>query len=175
MTAKMKSYFRDTNGAAAIEAGLLLPVMVALLLGTIDVGISLLANMKTTNAAHMVADLLTRSDEVTEAEINDSVVAGELAMLPYDTQSYGVDIVGVQYVGAPLTPTVRWRETRDMEPNPGIVGRTAGLGLQNEGVVAVTVSYTFTPVFSSYFIGEVTIYEEVFARGRKGLFVQRVP
>jgi Flp pilus assembly protein TadG len=171
----LKGYFKNEDGVAAIEAGLLLPVMVSMLLGSMDMGVSILTNMKTTNAAHMVADLLTRSDRVTNAEINDAVVAGQLAMMPYDTSSYGVDIVGVQYVGVPLTPTARWRETRNMEPNANILSRSAGLGLQDEGVVAVTVSYRFLPFFSGFIVGHIDMYEEVFARGRKGLFVQRVP
>ncbi len=161
----LKSYFRNEDGVAAVEAGLLLPIMVSMLLGSMDMGVSLLTNMKTTNAAHMVSDLLTRSDRVTDAEINDVIVAGQLAMMTYDTASYGVDIVGVQYVLVPLTPTVRWRETRNMQANANILSSSAGLGLQDEGIVAVTVSYRFVLFFSGFIIGHIDMYEEVFASG----------
>lgn len=164
---------RDEGGVAAIEAGFLFPVLMTILCGMIDVGAALVANLKVTNSCQIVADLLARDRFTNDAQIDDAVVAGRLALNPYGTASYGVDIVGIQYVGASLTPTVRWRETVNMEENDRVLERSQGLGLQNEGIVAVTVNFTFRPFFAGYIMNNVEMSEEAYVRGRKGLFVER--
>jgi Flp pilus assembly protein TadG len=169
----LKKWFRDDGGVAAIEAGFLFPVMLTILCGMIDMGAALVTNLKVTNAAQIVADLLARDRFTNDAQIDDAVVAGRLALNPYNTASYGVDIVGIQYVGVTLTPTVRWRETVNMEENEDVLERSLGMGLQNEGVIAVTVNYRFRPFFAGFVMNEIQMSEESYVRGRKGLFVER--
>ena len=96
-----------------------------------------------------------------------------MALQPYDTASYGVDIAGIQFLTHSLTPTVQWRETRNMDPNDDMLEKSEGLGLENEGVVAVTVHYTFIPYFSNIFTGPFQMSEEAYVRGRKGTFVEK--
>lgn len=171
---RLKTYLREEGANAAIEAGFLFPVLVSILCGTIDIGIGLVTNMKVTNACQIVADLVSRDADVTQVEIDDAVVAGRMAILPYSAASYGVDIVGIQYVGATLTPTVRWRDTVNMEPNLEVLERSEGLGLQDEGVIAVSVRYTYQPYFSEFLLSTINMEEEAYVRGRKGLFVAKV-
>lgn len=167
------AYIGGDDGVAAIEAGFLFPVMIMILCGMIDIGGALIANLKVTNASQIVGDLLARDRTTNDAQIDDAIVAGRLALNPLDTSTYGVDIAGIQYVGSTLVPTVRWRETVNMEENDDVLERSAGLGLQNEGVVAVTVQYTFRPFFSDFITGDIRMSEEAYVRGRKGLFVER--
>lgn len=169
----LRQLWRQDEAVAAIEAGFIFPILMMVLCGMIDIGAALMANLKVTNACQIVADLLARDRFTNDAQISDAVVAGRLAINPLNTASYGVDIVGIQYVGTTLTPTERWRETVNMEENEDVLDRSAGLGLQNEGVVAVTVNYTFRPFFAGYIMNDVQMREEAFVRGRKGLFVER--
>ena len=149
------------------------PVLVSLLLGMVDTGVLLLTNQKVINSCHMIADLLAREEDINNAEFNDSVVAGELAVAPYDTTTMGYDVAGVQFIGVQKTPTVQWRDTFNMSANSEIVTGATGLGDQNEGVLAVTVIYTYHPMFSSVFVGDIHLKEVSYARGRHGGFVTR--
>jgi Flp pilus assembly protein TadG len=171
---KLMTFWRKDDAVAAVEAGILFPIMITLLLGMIDMGALLVANMKVTNASQTVSDLLGREISTNTAAINDAIVAGRLSLAPYSTASYGVDIVGIQYVGQNLTPTVRWRETSNMEPNDNVIQRSAGMGLEGEGVIAVTVQYTFQPSFYTFLVSDLLVSEESFVRGRKGNFVARL-
>ncbi len=173
MTRRFVKFLKQDKANAAIEAGFLFPVMVGIMCGMVDMGTALVTNQKVTTACQIVADLLARDRSVTEAQIQDAVVAGRLALMPYNTASYGVDIAGVQFVGSTLEPTVRWRETQNMSENANVLTRSEGLGLQNEGVVAVTVEYLFRPYFSGFMINDIQMHEEAYVRGRKGLFVQK--
>lgn len=173
MSSRMKKFLAGEDANAAIEAGFLFPVMVAILCGMIDMGVALITNLKVTTATQIVSDLLARDRTVNDAQIDDAINAGRLALFPYDVTSFGVDIAGIQYVGSGLVPTVRWRETRNMTENASVLERSAGLGQQNEGVIAVTVRYYFRPYFSGFMLNDIQMHEEAYVRGRKGLFVQK--
>lgn len=169
-----RRWARDEGATAAIEAGFLFPILVSILCGMIDTGVALVTNQKVVDSSQMIADLLTRNTTVTNGDITDAVVAGHLAIQPYSTASYGIDIVGIQYLTTAKTPTERWRTTLNMTPNPDVLSHSTGLGDENEGVVAVTAHYTHSPYFSFFFIGTIVMNEEAFARGRKGLYVNKV-
>jgi Flp pilus assembly protein TadG len=169
-----RRFCRDDRAVAAIEAGFIFPVLVVILCGMIDTGMGLVANQKMVNASQMVADILAREDQITDGEMNDAVVAGQLAMMPYGTQSFGVHVAGIQYNGANATPVVRWQDMVGTTANPDVAAGSRGLGLQNEGVLAVTTRYRFQPIFSFIFTGPIEMEEVAYVRGRRGLFITRV-
>ena len=53
-----KSWCKDDGATAAIEAGLLFPILVALLCGTMDTGFGLITSKKVINATQMVSDAI---------------------------------------------------------------------------------------------------------------------
>lgn len=170
---KMKEWARQEDAAAAIEAGFLMPVMVMILCGMIDMGAALVSNLKVSNACQIISDLLARDRTTNDAQISDAIIAGRLALSPMNTSTYGVDIAGIQYEGDDLQPEVRWRTTVNMQENDAVLEHSAGLGLQNEGVIAVTVRYLYRPYFAGYITGDIQMKEEAYVRGRKGLFVEK--
>lgn len=174
MLRKLKQMIRDDRATAAIEAGLLFPLLVLIMCGTIDIGMGCLINQKAINASQMISDLLSRSNSVSTAEINDAAIAGQLAFAPFATDSYGYDIASVQFLTTNLTPTVQWRVTNNMQPNTTITDKVVGLGMQDEGVLAVTVTYTYYPLFTAYMVSPFVMTEESYARSRKGTFIQKV-
>lgn len=174
MMQAVKKWWKDDSASPAIEAAFIFPVLVSLLCGTVDIGTAIVVNMKVINACQTVSDLSTRGTSVTTADLTDAIAAGRLAIQPYSTASYGVDIAGIQFLNAALTPTVQWRQTQNMQAQTDILAKSQGLGAQNEGVVATTVMYSYQPFFSGYFTGAFSMKQQSFARGRKGTFVTKV-
>lgn len=173
MLRRLKTWIRKDDASAGIEAGLMFPVMMAVLLGVVDIGMGLTVNQKVINAAHMISDLLTREDDITDAELAEAVTGGRLVLMPYNDESFGYDVAGVKFIGKNKVPTVQWRDTFNMAPNAAILTESQGLGEENEGVVVVTVSYHYAPYFSNFVVNEIEMQETAYARGRKGLFVTR--
>lgn len=167
----LRAWIRDDEAVAAIEAGILFPLLMLILCCTIDTGIGLLTSQKSINASQMMADLLSRGSSVTSGDINDAIVAGQMAMAPYPAATLGVDIAGIQYVGPDEIPMVMWRRTQNMPANDTITEKAAGLGDQDEGVVVVTVEYVYNPIFTAYLTGPIVLHQESYARSRKGTFV----
>jgi Flp pilus assembly protein TadG len=178
------AWLKKDDASAAIEAGFLFPVMVTIMLGVVDVGIAITINQKVVNASHEMVDLLTRGKTVTNALLNDAVVAAQLSIQPYDTASMGYDVEGVYLLGVTATPTLApcgapcgaWNDTANMGRNTAVAATLAAagyVGAQDEGLIAVTVKYTYTPLFTQFLTGSFDIQEVSFARGRFGGFITR--
>ena len=170
MISFFRSWLKDEDGMAAVEAALVFPVLLTLLLGTFDLGNGILANQKAIRASQVVADLITRNSTVDDAMVTDSIKAGELAFDPLDTSKFGVDIISVRF-DEDGDPLIEWRETQNMTPLNNVEGRVASLADDNSGVVVVAVEYLFEPVFAGFVVNNIPMQEIAFAKGRKSSVV----
>ena len=176
MLRMLEHWWKNEKAVIAIEVGILMPTMLTLLLGVMDIGTGVYLNQKLINADQMIADLLTRNDTVSAAvDLPNAVVAGQLTLAPYSTGSFGVDVVGIQFDGGPLQPTIIWRYTVNMNINLDVPTDANNLGNNQDGVIVVTTMYTYKP----FFLGGMTkasypMKEVAFARGRNGLFIPEV-
>lgn len=173
-----KKWARAEDGVAAMESVFVFPILMVLLLGTFDLGNAILANQKTIRASQVTADLVTRDRSVNSAAITEAITAGELALQPFDTASFGVDIVSIRFDDE-AAPQIEWRETRNMPPNSNVLLDVAALAEAGSGVVVVTIQYSYDPVFTGFSIGDFAIgilpmQETAFARGRKSSVVERI-
>jgi Flp pilus assembly protein TadG len=165
-------YRENTEAVAAIEAALLFPVLLLLLLGMLDVGYGILANQKAIRASQVTADLLARKPDVTTTDIYEAIEAGKLALQPFDTSTFGVDAVSI-YFDDDGNSLICWRETYNTSPNDTVLSSTDGLGAPGEGILAVTVNYDYVPGFSSNLFQSIEMQEVAYVRGRKSAIIQR--
>lgn len=167
MLRHFRRWLCDEDATAAVEAGFLFPLLMLIMCGTVDTGLGLVMNQKVVNSSHTICDLLTRGASVSNSDVNDAIIAGRLALAPYSVVTYGVDIAAIQFLTVAKTPTVQWRRTQNMAANPDITQNSTGLGNQDEGVLGVTVTYTFNPLFTAYFQSAVPMTVMSYARSRK--------
>ena len=168
----MRVWMDNKDGHAGMEAVLIFPVLLTLLLGVFDAGNAILANQKTIRASQVTADLVTRAREVSQNDVEQAVDAGRLALSPMPMDEYGVDIVSIRFDSNAI-PEIVWRETQNMDPVSDILGNLDLLASPGEGIVIVTAKYNFDPVFSSPITGPVAMQEVAFARGRLSAVVCR--
>lgn len=169
----LKLWLGNERGSAALEAALVFPVMIVMLFGIVDIGKGLILNKKVLSASQMASDLLARNDTVTDGDIDEAVAAARMAITPYNVASFGIDIVGVRFTGGAANPSVEWRDTFGMGLNDEVLVGSNGLGDEDEGVIAVTVSYTYTPPYSSFIAGDIYMEEVAYVRGRGSSFIVR--
>jgi Flp pilus assembly protein TadG len=167
----LNTYIRDTHGLATIESAIILPMMFVILLGLYDIGQAIIINQKVTAAAHMAGDLITRKVVVDDNDIDDAWGAAQLVIDPYDRTLLGMDILGIKFDDDD-DPDQVWRTTRQMAENPNLPARADGLGVNGEGVIAVSTIYTYTPFFSGPLVGDILMEETSFMRGRKNSLVR---
>lgn len=165
LPARFKSWVEDIEAIAAVEAALIFPVLLTLLMGTFDMGYGILAAQKTIRAAQVTADLVARHKQVNAADVNEAIDGGRMALAPFDASSFGVDIVSVRF-DEDNNPVPIWCETRNMTSNADSLSNLQALGSPGEGVVVVTVRYQYEPTFAGFVVDTIQMEEVSFVRGR---------
>lgn len=170
---RLKQLWKNENGIAAIEVSMILPVLLTILLGMVDMGHGMMVKKKVIGATQIVGDLLTRQSSVSNSDIADAIIAGQLAMAPYAVENFGVDIASIQYIGDQADPTILWRETFNMSPNDSATNYVNGMGGKGDGIMVITVEYTFEPMFAGFIMDEFVMRQVSFTRGRRSTLVRR--
>lgn len=106
---RMRRFARATGGMAAVEFALLLPMMILLLFGSIDLVNMLGANRRAQNAAASLADVVSRDTEISNAEVSGLWAALDVLLYPNTAQQMQVRISSVRIVDA-STARVVWSE-----------------------------------------------------------------
>jgi len=160
-----RRFLKEERAVAAAEFALIFPLLMTLLMGTFDLGYGILAAQKTIRASQTTADLIARHRSVSTTEINEAVTAGMVALNPFDTSTYGVDIASVSF-DENSNPVVLWRETRNMSANNAALESLQGIADEGEGMVVVTVQYIYEPTFVTAVVKDIPLQEVSYVRGR---------
>lgn len=167
-----RRWLQETQGIAAVEAALIFPVLMIMMVGVFDLGYGILAAQKTIRASQITADLVTRLSIIKENEIQEAVQSGRLAMVPYDETSYGVDIISIAF-DDDAEPQIVWRETVNISPAPSVLSDVAALSEPNSGVVMVLSQYSYKPTFTGFLFDQMELKERAFAKSRSGNVVRK--
>lgn len=167
---------RDQRGASAVEFALLLPVMITLLFGSIEVTQAVTAKRKVTLVASSVSDLVSRVSQIGTTEMSNVFDAGSAIVTPFDAGNLGM-VVSSVVVDANSKVTVDWSQARNG------TARTAGstyplpqeLVVPNTSVVVSEVRYTYTPVIGYVITGSLALSESFYLRPRTSQNVTWTP
>ena len=162
----------DRRGNATVDFAFLLPIMLMLFIGVVEVTNLLSLDRKVVAAAQTVADLVTQRREVSDAQLNDILTASDLIFDPFPTAASTVGIAAVRYDADTGTPAVDWTKSKNGGSVPDAVTLATGLGTPGEGVVVVRVTYNYTPVFFDFIMGATTISETSILRPRRSAYVE---
>lgn len=168
---KIIRWLVEEKAVAFTEAALMLPVFVSLMMGVYDLGQGITTNQKLIGASQIMGDLIARNRSITMSDLNDIIVAGELALDPYDKAPFGYDIASVAFDESG-NPEVVWRVTRNAEENDEAIESTEFLGSPGDGILVVTAVYQFRPFFSNFVLNEINMREVAFLRGRRSATVE---
>ncbi len=164
--------WREEKAVAALETAILFPVLISMLMAVYDLGQGVIVNQKTISASQIIADLVTRNEVLNMQLIDDIVIAGEMALRPFNNtnNSFGYDIIGVEF-DEDEDPVEIWRVSENMAEGENLINRAEDLGLQGDGVIIVSVVYRYTPFFTNFVVSEFNMQETAVLRGRKSAIV----
>lgn len=164
--AKLKSYARDERAVAAVEFALVLPLLLALYLGSVEASRLYTADRKVATLASAVADLVSRrKDEIDLSTVNDYFAAATTMMQPLSTTGLGQTVSLLQINNAGEA-TVRWsvatgtgavREVNSPFPLAATT-RINQLARNASGwLVAAEVEYPYVPMVNYIITDTVTL------------------
>ena len=169
---KFTSFGRKKDGVVSIEAALLFPMMILLLLGTIDVTHAFSLKRKVAVAASAVADLTTQeSANVTTGELDQFILAADAIMKPFSSADTNVDLINFRRNGNNVTQ--EWSHSRGScgGAPPSLTGATLDkLTQEDNDIIVARVCLSFQPLVG-YLVGSEAweVEESVAQRPRNGL------
>jgi Flp pilus assembly protein TadG len=87
---------RQETGMAAVEFSLILPILVVLWIGGVEVTQALSVDRRLNNLASSIGDLVARSKKVTYADVDNIFDIAPGAMFPYDATGLAMRITAVE-------------------------------------------------------------------------------
>lgn len=166
------------NGVAAVEFALMLPILLVLLLGGMDITRFMLYQQKVDRIAFTMADLVAQEQSVTTAQLNDIALGAAQIMQPFPFGAQGVVIVSSVYKDPNQAyPVIRWQYS-----GGGSLGRSSKIGnvggtpiLPNgltlngkDNVIIAEVYYRFSPLYNSGYTPDTDIYKVSIYKPRLG-------
>lgn len=171
------AFRRDKRGSLLIETGFVVPVIVTMTLGGIEISRYALLQQKLDRLATTTTDMVTQSEAISLASIDVILTATASIMKPFPFGAEGVVVItSVSATGA-LPPKVDWQvagggSLSGSVSKIGSVGANAALPAgflvrSGENVIISETFYQFTPMFVSSFVSPATLYHSAFFRPRQ--------
>lgn len=122
--ARLRSFFRNRRGVAAIEFALIAPLLLTLYFVTMEVAQGIETNKKVSRVGSMVADLVGQQGRTVYKDDIDAIIQiGEAILKPYGRSTADTIIAGID-IDKYGNPKVRWSRQRVN----GIFGRGPAKG-----------------------------------------------
>lgn len=165
-------------GTAAVEFALVLPIMLVLYIGSVEVSLLISLDRKVQSAAGALGDLVARSDTtLPAATLQDYFKAAAGIMTPHPADELE-QIVTQVYVDADGAATVVWsREYHDgtmsvgtkYQPGDDFSLPAAMTDIASESnVIVAEASYDYPPIYGFAFNQTINLYRENFFMPRFG-------
>ncbi|MGD1933694.1 MAG: TadE/TadG family type IV pilus assembly protein [Candidatus Phaeomarinobacter sp.] len=171
-----RSFKKDDRGMSAVEIALLLPVMVVMYLGAVEIAAGLIAHRKATAVASTAADLAAQALALSNADVNDIFGASRAILAPYDATGVQIVLTSASDQG---TGSIRVDWSDGYNTAPHATGSTIvvpnNLVFTNGSVIIAEVTYTYTSTMGEYLTGSRIMEDTFYARPRRSLVVARVP
>lgn len=163
-----KRFRRDTRGAAALEFALILPGMLAIYLGGIQVSSAVIANQKVTHATSVLADLVTQVDGgISDTDMENILDAVTTVITPYPTAQFSVVVSGVRMDEDGVARVV-WSDARNATALAvdSLVTLPDGLDQADTFLVVADVAYDFQAGVGAIIVGTIELSDSFYLRPR---------
>ncbi|WP_223479119.1 TadE/TadG family type IV pilus assembly protein [Oricola indica] len=95
LIAKFRRFTANRRGAAAIEFALVVPMMLVMYLGTLEISGAVSINKKVSRIAATVADLVTQQTETNKTDLKGMLEIGESLLFPYTAEKPRITITAI--------------------------------------------------------------------------------
>jgi Flp pilus assembly protein TadG len=183
---RLGAILADPRGVAAVEFALLLPVMLTLYIGAVEVTQALSADRKIVLLTRTVGDLTTQSSRVAAADLETILNAATAVLAPMSASSAKIRLTSVAISGSgssdpkvPNKASVCWSYQRNWTTwasGTQLDTKMLPAGLRSEvgtSLVMAEVQYPYKPVIGYVLTGTMSLSEKLFMRPRVSPYVER--
>jgi Flp pilus assembly protein TadG len=168
-------FAQDKRGVSAVEFAMLLPLMITLYLGSVEVSQGIGIDRKVTLTTRTVADLASQVSSINNADMTNMLNASAAVIAPYDTSKLKVTVSAVT-VDSNGVAKVAWSDT--LNGTKRAVGSTVtlptALNVANTTLIWSEVSYSYKPAIGYVITGTLNLADQIYMRPRLSDTVTRI-
>jgi Flp pilus assembly protein TadG len=169
------SFARDRRGISAVEFAMILPLMVTMYLGVVEVSKGVAIDRKVTLTTRTMADLASRVTSINNTDMANLLSATAAVISPYDQSKVKVVLSAVN-IDATGVAKIAWSDT--LHGSARTVGSTVtvptALNVPNVQLIWSEVSYGYSPTFGYVLTGDMTLSDQLYMRPRLSDSITRV-
>ena len=175
LTLRLRDFARGQGGMAAVEFAVLLPFMLVAYLGGIEIGDGVAIDRKVAITTRAVADLVSRSPTIKNADMSGILGASSTIIAPYPGGPLVVTVSEVT-CDSKGVPTVTWSDSLNGSARPigSAVTLPGTLATPNAAYIWGEVQYAYTPTLGYVMTGTWTLRNQIFMSPRQSASVTRV-
>jgi len=169
--ARLRGFAADQGGVSAVEFAILLPLMLTLYLGGVEISQAVSADRKNTLVAHTVGDLTAQSSNVTTASDIPNFWNAAIAVgYPFPSSNYQVVLSSVCIDSTGTKATIGWSQT--LHGTAHTAGNTVtssiptALMVPNTSLIWGEATYAYKPTIGWTITGTLNLKDQFFLRPR---------
>jgi len=176
----MATLRRDTSGLAAVEFALILPLMLMMFFGMIDVSSGFAVDRKVSMIAQTLSDLTSRYTVVQETDVTNFFTIADAMLTPYDSTVLKATISQIYLDPASKTAKVVWSRgdaklavnTVVTVPTALVAKDSSGNWTANQYLILAQATYLYTPTIG-WVVSKagINLGESSFTKPRQGTCV----
>jgi Flp pilus assembly protein TadG len=169
-----RRFCADARGSSAVEFAVILPMMLVLFFGTVELSNGVAADRKVTLTARTLSDLTSQATQVSDTDISNAFTASTAIMAPYPSGPIKA-IISEIAIDATGKATISWSKASNTTAHA--VGSTVttlppALAVPSTYLIWGEATYTYTPVVGYVMKTALTLGDQFYTRPRQSLCVQ---
>lgn len=182
LRSRLAGFAGDRRAVSAVEFAILLPVMIALYLGSVETTEGIAISQQVALTASTIANLVSQTTSVDDSQMSDILAASSSVLTPYPVANATVVVSSIT-INPQGAATVAWSDTLNGTARPvgQVITLPAALTAQsltcncNTSVILGESTYAFTPNFGYVITGTLTLSGSMYYAPRMSSCVTRPP
>jgi Flp pilus assembly protein TadG len=156
----LRRFTRDRDAVAAMEFAIVLPIMLLLYIGGVELGDGLQIQFKVTETARTITDVASQYITIQSSDMSNILAAASSVVAPYPSSNMALTVSEVT-TNAQGQGTITW--SCSLNGTPHTVGATLTLptNLQTPNISLIwgEVTYPYTPPMGYVVSGTINLYQ----------------
>lgn len=177
LTILLNRMFRDRSGSILIETAVLMPILILIILGGVEISRYVLLNQKLDRVAASIGDLVAQAETISITDIDNLFASTKYVINPFSLGSQGTVILSSVGATGGDPPIVRWQRSGAgslvVASALGAAGSNATLPsgfsvVSGDSAIVAEVFFDYTPWLLSSVTSPSRLYHRALFRPRFG-------
>ncbi|WP_436643530.1 TadE/TadG family type IV pilus assembly protein [Microbaculum sp. FT89] len=165
---RWKGLGRDERGTSAVEFALILPVLILIYAGGVELSHAITVDRKLTTAGGSVGDLVAQGNIINQVEMDNIFSAAQAIMEPYSSATLKVVVTSVDITSKGDKVLGSCSYHASARAKGSIMSVPEGVRVEGTTLVITEVQYEYIPTIGQILTESITLNDTFYMRPRQG-------